>query len=401
MSLTPDNVHPSLCKDPDPARRIERGACVPTPLDMFWMPTNERERPWAFLPVALVFWAAVVVVDVIGDLSGVYMRGDVPPMTDMLRMWALFWGPWILLTAVALRWWVRLRPPEGARAGWILRHALVGCLVVAAHLGTSAALFQTFAADGLSWSQRTIEYAIGLGHRDLVLYAGLMAAVTAWTLWLDAVATELQSARIQADARQAKLDALRAQLRPHFLFNALNSVGALVRRGDREEALDALDRLGQLLRTGFDPNEPVMTTLRTELERIEHYLDLERVRFRDRLRVRWSVDSTLDDAPVPALVLQPLVENAVKHGLGQTSGPVTIEIVAERDADGRLALTVWNDAPDTVGDEVGVGLANTRARLSLLYRGAATLAVSAAVRGGVEATMRLPVHPNLSQPAHA
>ncbi|MEM7415627.1 MAG: histidine kinase [Gemmatimonadota bacterium] len=365
------------------------------------MPTHERERPWAFLPVAVMFWAAVVVVDVIGDLSGVYVRGEVPPMAAMIRMWALFWGPWIVVASIALRWVVHIRPTPGSRARWLVRHAVVGCVVVAVHLTLCAALFQTFAQDGLSWSQRALEYAIGLGHRDLALYAGLVAVVTAWTLWLDAVAAELHSARIEADARRAKLEALRAQLRPHFLFNALNSVGALVRRGDRDEALEALDRLGQLLRAGFDPNEPVMTTLQTELDRIEHYLDLERVRFQDRLRVSWAVDRSLLEVPVPALVLQPLVENAVKHGLGRTTRPVAIEIVARRDPDGRLELSVWNDAPDTLDEDVGVGLSNTRARLALLYRDAASLVVSDSVRGGFEATMRLPTNDHRGQPAHA
>lgn len=365
------------------------------------MPTTERKRSWSFLPIAFLFWTCVIVVDVIGDLSAVYARGEAPVKPAMLRMWLYFWGPWVLVSGFALRWWVHLRWTPGNRTRWFVRHVVLGLGVVAIHLSLSAALFQTFATDGLSWYERVLSYALGLGHRDLALYAGLVAVVTAWTLWLDTVAAELHSARVEADARQAKLEALRSQLGPHFLFNALNSVGALVRRGDREEALEALDRLGQLLRAGFDPSEPVLIPLKTELDRVRRYLDLERIRFRDRLRVQWSVEPSLTNQLVPALVLQPLVENAIKHGLAPSMSPVCIEVGARRTVDGHVELTVWNETPDEVGRGAGVGLKNTRDRLALLYQGAASLHLSGGPAGGVLATMCIPTLRALEGVAHA
>ena len=200
--------------------------------------------------------------------------------------------------------------------------------------------------------------------------------------------------RAEADAHRAHLQALRYQLNPHFLFNALNGVSTLVAEGHAREATTMLARISDFLRLTLDEETASEVPLAEEVEFVRRYLEIERARFGDRLRTRFDVDDEVLSAEVPALVLQPLVENAVKHAVAPREEGARVEVVARRDGDD-LVLDVADDGPglgsgDGTGG-LGVGLANVRDRLRQRYGDAGRLDLSRPEGGGLRVRLRLPL----------
>jgi LytS/YehU family sensor histidine kinase len=182
------------------------------------------------------------------------------------------------------------------------------------------------------------------------------------------------------------------QMHPHFLFNTLSAIMVLVRQRKGQEAETMLSRLSDLLRHTLDDVETQEVPLWRELDFLRLYLSIEQVRFEDRLRVRIDAGPEVTDALVPHMVLQPIVENAVRHGLGQSEEPVLIHVSVSR-VNGQLALTVEDDGPgcpDPVFREKGIGLTNTKNRLNRLYGEGATFSAENRVPRGVQVTMVLP-----------
>jgi signal transduction histidine kinase len=205
---------------------------------------------------------------------------------------------------------------------------------------------------------------------------------------------EVIAAQLETQLVQADLQALKMQLHPHFLFNALHTIGSLVRTGDRETAVRVVAGLGDLLRRVLDDATQQEVPLKQELEFVRNYLDIEQVRFRDRLKVAINAAPDVLDAKVPSLILQPLVENAIRHGIGPHVRAGCV-IVGARRLDDRLHLVVRDDGPGigTGEDDTtrpGIGLSNTRARLTRLYGTDYELEVTNAPEGGLEARIALP-----------
>jgi two-component system, LytTR family, sensor kinase len=210
---------------------------------------------------------------------------------------------------------------------------------------------------------------------------------------LEAEATELraEAAVLHAQVTDARLNALRAQLNPHFLFNTLNAVSTLVDE-DPPGARRMIARLSDLLRHTLAEGDEQEIPLTSELEMLRRYLDIMEVRFQGKLDVSIESDASLDDALVPNLVLQPLVENAFRHGLAQMQTVGRVAVRAVRD-DGDLVLTVRDNGRGPANPvREGVGLTNTRARLTQLYGARQRLALTAAEGGGSLVEVRLPYH---------
>lgn len=205
---------------------------------------------------------------------------------------------------------------------------------------------------------------------------------------------ELAASQLETQLAQADLQALKMQLHPHFLFNALHTIGSLVRTGDRDKAVRVVAGLGDLLRRLLDGAAHQEVPLKQELDFIRSYLEIEQVRFQDRLRVRIDVDEAVLDATVPHLILQPLVENAIRHGIEPHLQAGQLLVAAHRVGD-RLELLVRDDGPGngvagSTSTRPGIGLTNTRARLERLYDGDYRLDVGRASGGGHEARVELP-----------
>lgn len=236
---------------------------------------------------------------------------------------------------------------------------------------------------------------------DFFCYAVLVAATSALIYHHRYVAQEraasrhaLRASELEASLAQARLETLRMQLNPHFLFNALNAASVLAQKGERDKVAAMLSRLADLLRAVLESSDQLVT-LASEIELLERYLEIERVRFGDRLAARIEVDPALLDAEVPSLLLQPLAENAVRHGIARRPGPGQVEVRAYTAA-GRLKIEVGDSGPgfaDRGAPTPGIGLANTRARLEQLYGGDATLELAEAAGGGGLVLVDLPLRP--------
>jgi LytS/YehU family sensor histidine kinase len=210
-------------------------------------------------------------------------------------------------------------------------------------------------------------------------------------------AHELRTSQLETRLVEAELGALKLQLQPHFLFNALHTIGSLVRTGDRENAVRVVAGLGDLLRRVLDGARRQEVPLSQELEFARAYLEIEQIRFRDRLVVHVAAEEGVGDPAVPHLLLQPLVENAIRHGIAPRAAGGRVDVRARR-VGAALEVVVRDDGPgagngDAGAARPGVGLANTRARLARLYGAGGTLEVTDAAGGGVEVRVRLPYRP--------
>lgn len=236
----------------------------------------------------------------------------------------------------------------------------------------------------------------------LLIYMGVLAAGFAREYFVrdqrrqrEAAALHAETAQLQAQLSAARLEALRMQLNPHFLFNTLHAVSALVER-DPKGVRRMIARLSELLRHTIESRGSQEVPLRDELELLQRYLDIMAVRFQGRLEVGTTIDDSILDALVPNLILQPIVENALEHGVNRISGTGRIEISGRRD--GEFVVLSIRDNGAGLDDKAarntreGVGLSNSRARIEQLYGEFGSLTLREAAKGGVVAEIRLPYH---------
>jgi hypothetical protein len=320
-------------------------------------------------------------------------------LTHVLAILPFYWA-WVpmmpLMTELAerydLRTGGRFRPLAAHLAGAILTIALHSLLYSAYRALVPLDEPGRFA----TVLRRTVlRHATG----DVTTYAVVVAAVLTLRQHRRARAREreaaemaLRASRLEAQLSAARLAALQMQLRPHFLFNALNTISVLVLKGAATEAIRAIRQLADLLRSTLRAADTPERSLDDEVAFAGQYLAIEQLRFGDRLRVAVEIEEDATAALVPQFVLQPLIENAIVHGLGSSGTAGRIRIGAHRAA-GMLRLEVWDDGgtwADGGEQSEGVGLANTRARLLELYGDRARLRVAAAPDGGTLAEIALP-----------
>lgn len=228
----------------------------------------------------------------------------------------------------------------------------------------------------------------GLIH--LFTYSMILAALVGARSYRALRDRELEASQLSEQLAQAQLQALRMQIHPHFLFNALNAVNMLIRADEKTRAVQAVTGLSDLLRHVIDGAPLQEVRLKEEMAFLERYLDIEGVRFGERLRINKRVEPGVESALVPNLILQPIVENAIRHGISEKRDSGRIDITASRQ-NGRLLLKVEDDGVG-IGDahEERVGLSNTRARLQKLYGAEQTLTIEPSPAGGTIATVSIP-----------
>jgi signal transduction histidine kinase len=227
----------------------------------------------------------------------------------------------------------------------------------------------------------------------IALHAVYRSQKNAKTREREAFELKVQASELARQLATAQLSSLKMQLQPHFLFNTLGAIMVLIQQQKTAQAEAMVEKLGNLLRLTLDDVEAQEVPLWRELEFLRLYLSIEQVRFEDRLRVRIAPPAVLSEVLVPHMVLQPIVENAVRHGLGQSEEAVTIEVVATS-SNGSLNLIVSDDGPGLLSPRPGrsgIGLTNTRNRLARLYGDSAQLVVEQAAGRGVRVTITLPI----------
>jgi len=362
-----------------------------------------RLRSWWIL---LVWWG-VAALSSAGHLVFFNLADDGDGFT--------WWGPivaqlvictaWALITPLAFR--IARGLGEDARPARIARAIAWGLLLSAAMSTARALLHGVEHRDGIvcrASFARIADYMT----LDLPLFAAVLAAGLARRYLLQREAQHARAAAIEVQLAQARLHALQMQLNPHFLFNTLNTISALV-ESDPAATRTVVARLSELLRRTLDVAQQPEVRLADELAMIRGYLEIMTYRFSDRLTTSFAIEHGLDDARVPAFVLQPLVENAIEHGIGRIRGPGVIELRIERRG-AQLHITVRDNGPGLdptalpfgsaasprraglVGRiaREGIGLSNTAARLAQLYPGRSALRLADDPTRGALAIVELP-----------
>lgn len=278
-------------------------------------------------------------------------------------------GPWRLLWCLPFQ--NKALKPHAVMLALPLLSFFAGCLMAA-----GIALLVPSMIDPI-----TPRYlAMGVMYAAFIYVAGLTVRDTTRFLYRHASEQAEAAAQAQAEATQAQISALQAQMNPHFLFNALNTVASLVRT-DPRAAESTVENLAQVLRRTLDRSQRTFSTVEDEIGYLRAYLSVETERYGDRLTVVWSVDPAADHLTLPPMTLQPLVENALKHGIGNRLHGGNLSISTELQGDA-LRLEVSDDGagfPDRYTE--GTGLSNLRKRLSTIYGDASTLSVVPSDRG--------------------
>jgi signal transduction histidine kinase len=327
------------------------------------------------------------------------LRGD--PLNWMnFRAELVYWWAWIPLTPIAL--WAARRFPitRRTRATAIPSHVLLGLvagflhegmLILSLLLTRDAGVFIPVGADFtiVDWQRIPVGALTGFYK-----YWALVGVYSAFVYARRSRTQQVHSAQLETRLAQAELQALRMQLHPHFLFNTLHAV-SMLNFSDVDAANRMLVRLSDLLRMSLDTAGRQHVTLREELDFLRKYLEIEQTRFQDRLRVDFDVDESLLDAEVPNLILQPLVENAIRHGISKTATPGIIEVAAHS-REGKLCLRVCDNGPGvspTWDPELhtGIGLSTTLARLKQLYGEGHSFRIEPRAHGGTCAEVTFPL----------
>ena len=228
-------------------------------------------------------------------------------------------------------------------------------------------------------------------HFNVLIYWVIVSVTHAFEYYRKFQEREWRGAELEKRLAEARLHALQMQLNPHFLFNTLHAISSLMHK-DVEAADRMIVRLGDLLRYALESTHAQEVPLRQELDFLKRYLEIEQTRFGDRLEIRMNVDADALDALVPNLVLQPLVENAIQHGIEPHARRGEIEVAAHRDRDD-LVISVADNGGGLAGNgqvHDGVGLSNTRARLQQLYGARQEMDLSNRCEGGLAVTLKLP-----------
>ncbi|HVU23965.1 MAG TPA: histidine kinase [Opitutus sp.] len=242
---------------------------------------------------------------------------------------------------------------------------------------------------------------------DLLTYCGIFSMTLAIDYFFrsrrradEALQLQLHASQLESELAQSELKALRGQLHPHFLFNSFNAVATLVRQHRNDAAVEFVAELSMLLRLAIDRTGKQELSLESEIDFVQRYLAIERIRFGEKLQLHFEIDPASLTAMVPNLLLQPLVENAVKHGISRRTEPGVVSVKACRVAE-RIVIDVENDGPDATAHPAakedrpagGIGLANTRARLERLCDGDYELDMARRADGGMRIHLSLPWKP--------
>jgi hypothetical protein len=350
-----------------------------------------RVQSWGHLPLIplATLWALLWMLTSLVEIAARFLHDPAIPLWQPIVLTAIPTCPMVVWLIIQLRSDRYLKPPVEPPRPWFLHHLRQLPILAIAYVAI---------ANGLRFFLKTVS-GVDAGFHGRLLYE-LIKVSLFYCLWLGLVYGTLslmrsreqsaQLARTQQALAESQLARLQAQLRPHFLFNTLNTVSALMQT-DIARADRVLARLGDLLRASLGAGDTNTVPLQEEIRLLRLYTEIMEERFAGRIFTSWQVADDTLHLPIPAMLLQPLLENAFKHGIEQTTGIERITVTATRDAD-RLNIKIHNTGSAlAVGWREGVGIANCRERLRVLYGSGAVVDIANDVRSGVETSISLPV----------
>jgi two-component system LytT family sensor kinase len=345
-----------------------------------------RRMPWRF---AAAFWALFGAISGIQVWIGMISHGHSVPR--LVGYYIAVWEAWLLAT-VTIVWLVRRWPVVPPKRRPLLVHALAACGIGVLHsiywVGLML-LIKPF--DWRTANLSELSFAEILQDRlplEFLLYGLVLGSATAFELYDRYREGAVQAAQLEASLADARLHALELQIQPHFLFNALNAISALVRNRRNDEAVTMIAGLSELLRYTLDHAGKPQVALEEELTILRRYLEIQHSRFPDRMSFEIEVSPEARPGAVPTLLLQPLAENAVRHGIALSASPGVVKVRAFRNG-AHLQIEMFNSGTLNGSEGGGIGLRNTRERLRHLYGDEGRFELVNA-NGGVLASVTIP-----------
>ncbi|MEM9530302.1 MAG: histidine kinase [Pseudomonadota bacterium] len=353
------------------------------------------------LVVLGAIWVALMAYNLLSQVSGYFTVHDFHPnfLSQLVYLTLKVWLPWAVISPLVV-WLARrfpMRPENWVRLA--LLHMFF--LLVLSLLVTSVLSFHYHYREEMAEMMHGYEPWQHIGHYlfgdrlflyNAVIYTVFLATFNIRNFYELAQARELDSARLIGQLNEAQLRALKMQVNPHFLFNTLNAISVLVMKGDNRRAGEMITLLGDFFRTNLEENDAQWVPVARELEMVERYLAIERIRFGDRLKIVERYDAAAMGYKVPSMILQPLVENAIRHGLGNHDGGFELTIETRMAGD-RLLLRVADTGAGCDFDaeyREGVGIGNVRERLTQLFADNFSFRLTGRVGEGVAAEIDLP-----------
>lgn len=358
-------------------------------------PTPQQPR-WFWI-VSICFGLGLF--DALQDVAVMRTEGMHHPLTRLFGAMLLSWLPWALATPVVLRLQRQYPLQRTMLAPWLI-HA-VALVIIAVVSGVWDAVLQRLLHP---WSPTNalpfVTLSLTKFYGELLSCVVLYSCVLLVGHMLDSrerlALQRTEAARLNEQLSKAQLNALRQQIEPHFLFNTLNAISGLVREERNEAAVGMIAGLSDLLRHTLKDSNTQEVPLEEELQLLEKYLDIQKIRFADRLQLSVDIDKEFFSARVPSFILQPIVENALKHGIAARANGGAIRITAIR-SNGLLTFRVYNDGPSLPAgwetNQSGVGISNVRTRLQSLYGNAYDLTIRNQAPAGVEVSVSVPFRP--------
>jgi two-component system, LytTR family, sensor kinase len=356
-----------------------------------------RAASWGWIAA---IWSAGGLFDASQTVLIMHAEGRHQPWPPLFGTELVSWLPWALATPLV----IRLARQHPMARGMSMQTLRAVCVHLAAFAAVSAVaetwstVLQMFFNP---WGERKWPTFVDTWTTTLVFQVltfliayALIVTVTYLVDARESMARQVaETARLNEELSQAQLAALRRQMEPHFMYNALNSIAGLVRDHLNDAAVSMIVGLSEFLRRSSEDSHRTQVALQEEVEYLQRYLDIQKVRFGERLRVSVEIPADLLSAQVPNLLLQPLVENAIKHGIAKRVAGGTVRVVGARRGN-HLCLSVYNDGSalplNWAPAQAGVGLRNLRTRLQILHGRESELELRGASAGGVEVVVTLP-----------
>ncbi len=348
----------------------------------------------------IAFWVFIAIMFTAQTAFSAISRGDQINWSNVLSWSVLRWLLWAAVTPLVFFLARRFPINRNKLAVGIGIQCGLGILVSVLHMLLEAVtVFAIWRLVGETVAptariRSLIAYSF---HVNLIVYGAILGVAAAFNYYRKFKDREVAAARLETQLSTARLQALKGQLQPHFLFNTHHAIIGLILKHENETAMEMLTRLSDLLRLTLESKDALTTSLQREMETLNLYLAIQKLRFKDRLRVNLDIDPQSLDAEVPNMILQPLVENAILHGIGPDSSAGLLAITSKT-TNGFVALTIRDDGPGLAvspdGDlRQGIGLTNTRERLHAMYGSAFKFEVTNAKGRGVQVQVEFPYQP--------